>query len=116
MSDNKILNLDTTGKFKIIYRLSNTKTIRFTATDKDGNPVNQISDYQFSISEDANFDEILTTYTSGGGLAVLDNQITVTINIDKDMCTYGVKYFELKDVTNNLSIFIGEIEILKNLI
>ena len=116
MSAKNILNLDTTGKFKIIYRLSNTKNIRFTATDKDGSPINQTSQYQFSVSEDANFDDILITLTNGSGLSVVDNVIEVAILIDKDLCSYGGKFFELKDVTNNLSIFVGEFEILKSLI
>lgn len=113
---NNTLNLDTTGKFKIIYRLDNTKTIRFTAKDEDGNPINQVSQYQFSISEDANFNEILKTYTVGNGLTVNNNIIDVQILITKQDCSNGTKFFELKDVTNNLSIFIGEIEILKSLI
>jgi len=116
MSNNKTLNLDTTGKFKIIYRLSNTKTIQFTATDKDGSPLNQISEYQFSVSEDANFDDILINLTEGNGLLVVDNTIQITILINKEDCSYGTKFFELKDITNNLSIFIGEFEILKSLI
>lgn len=115
MGCNSILNLNDCGFLIIEYPLYNKKEISFSLEDEEGIPISANSQYEFSISKDANFDEKLITLTNNDGIEVIGNEIFVKIELS-DSCEIGKKMFELKDTTIDETIVSGEFIILERLI
>lgn len=97
------------------YNIGNDAELYVDFFDSDDLPINVSDLWSFVISEDKNYNNVYLELDTTNGILADENFLIIKFTLE-DECFLGHKIFEIKDMTNNVTVIKGIINIQKTLI